>query len=78
MTDRRNEGLWAWKQPQNHNHMMALQGAPPLAGDAVELAYFGGSAFRVTTPAGVSAMIDPWRNPPWGNWGLVSPRLPGG
>lgn len=69
MKDRYDEGLWGWKQPHNHNRMMALQAAPPAGdGDGVELAYFGGSAFRITSPAGVSVMIDPWRNPPWGNW----------
>lgn len=70
MTDRRNEGLWAWRQPENHNHMIALQEqAATVARDGgVELAYFGGSAFRITTPAGLTIMIDPWRNPPWGSW----------
>ena len=70
MTDRRNEGLWAWRQRENHNHMIALQEAGPVRGGAgeIELAYFGGSAFRITTPAGLTLMIDPWRNPPWGNW----------
>jgi L-ascorbate metabolism protein UlaG (beta-lactamase superfamily) len=78
MKDRRDEGLWGWKQRENHNRMIALQqGAAPGAPDGdpvnkpaggVELAYFGGSAFRITSPAGLSVMIDPWRNPPWGNW----------
>ncbi|OYW59814.1 MAG: Zn-dependent hydrolase [Rhizobiales bacterium 12-68-15] len=70
MTDRRNEGLWAWRQRENHNHMIALQEAGPAPAGAgeIELAYFGGSAFRITTPAGLTLMIDPWRNPPWGNW----------
>lgn len=68
-TNRLNEGLSGWRQPQNHNHMIALQerAAKPPEG-AVELAYFGSSAFRITSPAGLSIMIDPWRNPPWGNW----------
>ncbi len=50
--------------------MIALQQRAPSSADAgaVELAYFGGSAFRITTPAGLTVMIDPWRNPPWGNW----------
>lgn len=30
--------------------------------------YFGGSAFRITTPAGLTITVDPWRNPPAGNW----------
>lgn len=67
MTDRRDEGLWAWRQRENHNHMIALQGARrPASVGAVELAYFGGSAFRITSPAGLRIMIDPWRNPPSG------------
>lgn len=70
MKDRRDEGLWGWRQGENHNHMIALQeGAAAGHGEgAIELAYFGGSAFRITSPAGLSIMIDPWRNPPWGNW----------
>jgi L-ascorbate metabolism protein UlaG (beta-lactamase superfamily) len=35
---------------------------------SLELAYFGCSAFRITTPAGLTVLIDPWRNPPWGTW----------
>lgn len=68
MTDQRNEGLWAWQQPENHNHMIELQEARPPAEQTIELAYFGASAFRITTPAGLTLMIDPWRNPPWGTW----------
>lgn len=73
MNTRIDEGLWAWRQGENHNHMIDLQeaaqeGTLEVADEAIELAYFGGSAFRITTPAGVSVMIDPWRNPPWGNW----------
>jgi L-ascorbate metabolism protein UlaG (beta-lactamase superfamily) len=50
--------------------MIAFQagGLKPDAGRKIELAYFGCSCFRVTTPAGLTAIIDPWRNPPWGNW----------
>ncbi|WP_454627418.1 MBL fold metallo-hydrolase [Bradyrhizobium cenepequi] len=70
MKDRIDEGLWAWRQTENHNHMIDLQnGLPASAGEAeVELAFFGGSAFRITSPAGLTMMIDPWRNPPWGTW----------
>ncbi len=68
MTTRINDGLWAWKQPENNNHLIALQTSPCPQGDAIELAYFGGSAFRITAPSGLTMMIDPWRNPPWGNW----------
>ncbi len=70
MTDRRNDGLWAWRQTENHNHMMELQAADIAkpSGSAIELGHFGGSAFKITTPAGLTIMIDPWRNPPWGTW----------
>lgn len=65
-----DEGLWAWKQPENNNHLIELQSdlVSPTPDGAVELAYFGGSAFRITSPFGLTMMIDPWRNPPWGNW----------
>ena len=67
--DRRDEGLWAWKQKENNNRMIALQRRSLAVADAgaVELAYFGGSAFRITSPAGLTIMIDPWRNPPRGD-----------
>ncbi|MGJ8609865.1 MAG: MBL fold metallo-hydrolase [Octadecabacter sp.] len=71
MTDRSKEGLWAWKQSENNNRMIALQGDDAVAGpqqDTIKLAYFGGSCFRITTPSGMTLMIDPWRNPPWGGW----------
>jgi L-ascorbate metabolism protein UlaG (beta-lactamase superfamily) len=80
MKDRRDEGLWAWRQPENHNHMIELQSGSGVteAEPAIELAYFGGSAFRITSPAGLTIMIDPWRNPPCGtrDWYLQEfPRV---
>jgi L-ascorbate metabolism protein UlaG (beta-lactamase superfamily) len=70
MKDRREEGSWAWRQADNHNHMIELQDGSTAsqAGSSIELAYFAGSAFRIISPAGLSIMIDPWRNPPWGTW----------
>ena len=69
VTDRRDKGLSAWKQRDNNNRMLAFQERTDWPdGGAVELSYFGGSAFRITSPAGLTIMIDPWRNPPWGNW----------
>ena len=70
MKDRLDEGLSAWRQSENNNRMIAFQenAIPAGSGGSVELAYFGGSAFRITSPAGLTIMIDPWRNPPWGNW----------
>ncbi|MGQ7848164.1 MBL fold metallo-hydrolase [Granulosicoccus sp. 3-233] len=71
MRDRSKEGLWAWKQSENNNRMIALQSeeqSQEAGTKTIKLAYFGGSCFRITTPAGLSLMIDPWRNPPWGGW----------
>ncbi|MFN3209317.1 MAG: MBL fold metallo-hydrolase [Roseovarius sp.] len=67
MTSRLNDGLWAWKQSENNNRMIGFQGDVPQGG-AVKLAYYGSSAFRITAPSGLTIMIDPWRNPPWGTW----------
>lgn len=67
MSDRLNDGLWAWKQSENNNRMIDLQRSA-VGDNPVRLAYFGGSAFRITTPSGLTLMIDPWRNPPWGTW----------
>lgn len=70
MKDTMDEGLWAWRQTENHNHMIEMQETLPVpaADGAVELAFFGGSAFQITSPAGLTMMVDPWRNPPWGTW----------
>lgn len=62
-------GAQAWRQKSNHNRMIALQADPPRPGPGpVELAYFGSSAFRITSPGGLTVMIDPWRNLPTGKW----------
>ena len=62
-------GLTAWQMTSNHNRMMELQAdrSPPREGP-VEIAYFGSSAFRITSPKGVSVMVDPWRNHPSRRW----------
>jgi L-ascorbate metabolism protein UlaG (beta-lactamase superfamily) len=61
-----DSGPVAWQSQSNHNRMIDLQRlqGSSLAEGAVELAYFGSSAFRVTSPRGVTVMIDPWRNYP--------------
>ena len=62
-------GLSAWRMTSNHNRMIALQRAAPSPGPGpVELAYFGSSAFRITSPGGLSVMVDPWRNFPTRKW----------
>ena len=64
-----DSGPQAWRQRSNHNRMIELQTAPPVPGPGpVELAFFGSSAFRITSPGGITVMIDPWRNLPTGKW----------
>tara|TARA_S200000501_G_scaffold336877_1_gene342542 strand:+ start:196 stop:399 length:204 start_codon:yes stop_codon:yes gene_type:complete len=58
-------GLNVWQMTLNHNRMIELQNDPAPARDGlVGVAYFDSSAFKVTSPKGVSVMIDPWRNHP--------------
>ena len=72
-----NEGLNTWRFASNHNRMIERQRATTApAGDTVELAYFGSSAFRITTPAGLTILIDPWRNFPHGKWDWYFADMP--
>ncbi len=67
-----NVGLTTWRRSSNHNRMIDLQtraaAMDPAAEGRVEIAYFGSSAFRITSPNGVSIMVDPWRNHPSRTW----------
>ena len=62
-------GLNAWQMTTNHNRMMEFQTdtSAPAEGP-VELAFFGSSAFRITSPKGLTVMVDPWRNHPSRKW----------
>lgn len=72
-----NEGLNTWQFTSNHNRMIDLQrAAANPSRDTVELAYFGSSAFRITTPAGLTILIDPWRNFPHGKWDWYFADMP--
>jgi L-ascorbate metabolism protein UlaG (beta-lactamase superfamily) len=62
-------GLSSWRMSSNHNRMMELQRTAMKGGPStVTVDYFGSSAFRITSPAGITLMIDPWRNHPTGKW----------
>ena len=62
-------GLNVWQMSSNHNRMIEIQRERvPAKNGPVEIAYFGSSAFRITSPLGVSVMIDPWRNHPARHW----------
>ncbi len=60
-------GLTSWQKPTNHNRMIDYQSGK-RSNDPVQLAYYGSSAFKITSPSGITIMIDPWRNIPTGKW----------
>ncbi len=64
-----NEGLQSWQLKTNHNRMLEFQRDQNASTDGpVELAFFGSSAFRITSPSGLTIMLDPWRNLPTRRW----------
>ncbi|MFT5706349.1 MAG: L-ascorbate metabolism protein UlaG (beta-lactamase superfamily) [Oceanospirillaceae bacterium] len=66
----------SWKFSENNNNVIAAQikgGDPTKAGD-VTIDFFGHMAFRITSPDGLTIMIDPWRNDPSGYWGVWFPK----
>ena len=79
-----DNGLNTWQLMTNHNKMIELQkklyDGEALPSEApVELAFFGSSAFRATSPAGICVMCDPWRNFPTRKWDWYFkdfPRIP--
>jgi L-ascorbate metabolism protein UlaG (beta-lactamase superfamily) len=65
----------AWKQSGNNKRVLALQTGGDAGGNGkVVFDYFGHSAFRITTPKGVTLAFDPWRNDPSGAWGIWFPK----
>ena len=70
-------GPVAWRSNANHNRMMALaDDTRPAPSSEVGLAYFGSSAFRITSPKGLTVMIDPWRNHPLRQWDWYLRNMP--
>lgn len=67
-----NVGLTTWRRATNHNRMIDLQaraaGMDPARPGRVQIAYFGSSAFRITSPEGLMTLVDPWRNHPSRMW----------
>jgi len=54
-------GLDTWKSGKG--------GTQPDSGK-VGIAFYSNSSFQITSPRGISIIIDPWRNDPSGAWGL--------
>ena len=63
-------GSVAWRQPGNNEHMLALSKSSSSPPQVVTIDYFGHCAFKITSPAGLTMMFDPWRNDPSGAFGL--------
>lgn len=58
------EAAAAASPPWNDNSLIEIQkkgGDPARVGD-VTLEFFGHNAFKITSPAGLSVLTDPWRN----------------
>lgn len=65
----------AWMQPGNNNHVLDLQAAASSTStDEITIDYYGHCALKITSPAGLSILFDPWRNDPSGAWGLWYPN----
>ena len=65
-------GLETWKSGKNNNRIIEVQntgGTQPDSGK-VGIAFYSNSSFQITSPRGISIIIDPWRNDPSGAWGL--------
>ena len=66
----------SWKFTVNNNNVIKAQqgvGDPTKAGSVI-IEFYGHMAFKITSPNGISVMIDPWRNDPSGAWGLWFPK----
>lgn len=65
-------GLDTWKSGKNHNRIIQVQneGGVQASNGKVRVAYYSNSAFHITSPRGITIMVDPWRNDPSGAWGL--------
>lgn len=60
---------------ENNNHVQAIQqegGKSKTKGD-VKIEFYGHMAFKITSPKGLTIMIDPWRNDPTGTFGVWYP-----
>lgn len=66
-------GPTAWTQQKNNNEIIERQEVgvlDPSAAGEVTIDFYGHAAFKMTSPAGLTMLFDPWRNDPSGAWGL--------
>ena len=60
----------------NNNSLITVQkngGDPTRSGD-VKIEFYGHNAFKITSPAGLAVLTDPWRNDPTGLLPKVVPE----
>jgi hypothetical protein len=69
-------GSRAFTFSENDNHLIDLQkaGGDPSRAGRVKIEFYGHMAYKITSPLGLSVMIDPWRNDPTGGWGKWFPK----
>ncbi len=65
-------GLDTWKSGKNNNRIIDIQNVGGTQADTgkVGVAFYSNSSFQITSPKGISIIVDPWRNDPSGAWGL--------
>ena len=70
------EGSRAFTFSENDDHLIDLQklGGDPAKAGAVKIEFYGHMAFKITSPEGVTLLLDPWRNDPSGYWGKWYPK----
>jgi len=56
--------------PWNDNALIEIQkkGGDPLRPGEVKIEFYGHDAFKITSPAGLTILTDPWRNDPAGSY----------
>ena len=64
--------LVSWESGKNNDRLVEIQNSGGVQADSGEvgIAFFSNSSFQITSPRGITIMVDPWRNDPSGAWGL--------
>lgn len=64
--DRSTAPSAAW----NDNSLISVQkhGGDPIRPGDVKIEFYGHDAFKITSPAGLTVLADPWRNDPTGRY----------
>ena len=77
ITTAQGTGLTSWKSGLNHDRIVQIQneGGTREAVEGVEIAYYSNSSFGVTSPKGISIIVDPWRNDPVSYTHLTLPTI---